>query len=106
MITMSNITKEEVLDLIKDKEKMEDELKTWLEVLDCQDNVGMEGELIDSEGYPRNDIDVHKVREARNKVIYLRYYIVCKQGDIYVDIAVHFIGLPPSDVTSTYKVLS
>lgn len=72
MITMSNMTKEEVLDLIKDKEKMEDELKTWLEVLDCQDNVGMEGELIDSEGYPRNDIDVHKVREARNKVICLR----------------------------------
>ena len=67
------MTKDEVLDLIKDKEKMEDELKTWLEVLECQDSVGMEGELIDSEGYPRNDIDVHKVREARNKVICLRY---------------------------------
>ena len=84
LITMSNMTKEEVLDLIKDKEKMEDELKTWLEVLDCQDNVGMEGELIDSEGYPRNDIDVHKVREARNKVICLRY--------VYIAV-LHFIGL-------------
>merc|ERR1719225_1271394 len=27
--------------------------------------------LIDNEGYPRNDIDVHKVREGRNKLICL-----------------------------------
>ena len=94
MITMSNMTKEEVLDLIKDKEKMEDELKTWLEVLDCQDNVGMEGELIDSEGYPRNDIDVHKVREARNKIIYLRYmmpWLHTKTNDNLSTFCLHFV---------------
>merc|ERR1719189_1121095 len=27
--------------------------------------------LVDDEGYPRNDIDVHKVREGRNKLICL-----------------------------------
>merc|ERR1719300_555426 len=27
--------------------------------------------LIDNEGYPRNDIDVHKVREGRNRLICL-----------------------------------
>ncbi|MEC8040996.1 MAG: hypothetical protein VX181_09860, partial [Pseudomonadota bacterium] len=48
-------------------EKLEDELKTWLEVLETQGGVGMDGALIDTEGYPRNDIDVHKVREARNR---------------------------------------
>ena len=70
---MDNVTKEQVLDLMKQKDRMEEELKTWLEVLDSQDGVGMDGALIDSEGYPRNDIDVHKVREARNKVICIRY---------------------------------
>ena len=71
---MDNVTKEKVLDLMKHKEQLEDELKTWLEVLETQGGVGMDGALIDTEGYPRNDIDVHKVREARNRVICLRYY--------------------------------
>lgn len=31
--------------------------------------VGMEGELVDGEGYPRSDIDVYAVRTARNKII-------------------------------------
>jgi len=69
---MANVTKEQVLELMKEKEKMEEELKVWLEVLESQDGVGMDGELVDAEGYPRNDIDVHRVREARNKVICLR----------------------------------
>ena len=51
---------------------MEEELKVWLDILESQDGVGMDGDLVDAEGYPRNDIDVHRVREARNKVIYLR----------------------------------
>ena len=32
----------------------------------------MDAPLIDPEGYPRNDIDVHKVRSARHSVICLR----------------------------------
>ena len=34
-----------------------------------QGNVGMTGPLIDSEGYPRNDIDVYSVRTARHNII-------------------------------------
>jgi len=79
---MDNVTKEEVLNLMKHKEKLEDELKTWLEVLETQGGVGMDGALIDTEGYPRNDIDVHKVREARNRVICLRNDLKAQMSSI------------------------
>ena len=29
----------------------------------------MKGPLVDNEGYPRSDIDVYAVRQARNKII-------------------------------------
>lgn len=32
-------------------------------------NVGMHGPLLDSEGFPRSDIDVVAVRTARNRII-------------------------------------
>lgn len=35
----------------------------------------MSGSLVDSEGYPRNDIDVHIVRYSRNQII-------CLQNDL------------------------
>ena len=34
--------------------------------------VGMDKPLVDTEGFPRSDIDVYQVREARNKVAHLR----------------------------------
>ena len=40
-------------------------------MLDSEADVGMNGPLIDNEGYPRNDIDVVKVRTARQKIICL-----------------------------------
>ena len=66
-----NATKDEVLALMKEKDRLEEELKEWASVLEGQ-NVGMEDTLIDEEGYPRNDIDVQRVREARNKIICIR----------------------------------
>ena len=38
------------------------------------DNVGMNGPLVDAEGFPRNDIDVYQVRQARQQII-------CMQND-------------------------
>ena len=37
--------------------------------LSQQGDVGMKGPLVDNEGYPRSDIDVYAVRQARNKII-------------------------------------
>ncbi|TRY74937.1 hypothetical protein TCAL_04578 [Tigriopus californicus] len=66
-----NTTREALLKLSDERKALEEELATFLDVLKTQ-GVGMEDNLVDSEGFPRNDIDVHQVRIARNKIIYLR----------------------------------
>ncbi|XP_043273597.1 26S proteasome non-ATPase regulatory subunit 9 [Venturia canescens] len=60
-----------VLELMKDKDAIEAEMINLKAVLDSND-VGMNEALVDSEGYPRNDIDVYRVRHARHKIICLR----------------------------------
>nr|XP_022319909.1 26S proteasome non-ATPase regulatory subunit 9-like [Crassostrea virginica] len=64
--------------LMKKRDEIESEIKALHEVLDSQKGIGMNEPVIDSEGYPRADIDVYTVRHARHKVI-------CLQND-YKDI--------------------
>lgn len=66
-----NATRQDVLLLMDKRKEMEEELSAHLSVLATQ-NVGMEDALVDQEGYPRNDIDVYKVRQARNRIICIR----------------------------------
>nr|XP_003700210.1 PREDICTED: 26S proteasome non-ATPase regulatory subunit 9 [Megachile rotundata] len=63
--------KDYVLQLMKDKDKIESDLKALKEILDTN-HVGMDDQLVDSEGYPRTDIDVYQVRHTRHKIICLR----------------------------------
>ncbi|XP_029036679.1 26S proteasome non-ATPase regulatory subunit 9 [Osmia bicornis bicornis] len=63
--------KDYVLQLMKDKDKIESDLKDLKEILDSN-HVGMDDQLVDSEGYPRTDIDVYQVRHTRHKIICLR----------------------------------
>ncbi|XP_003395875.1 26S proteasome non-ATPase regulatory subunit 9 [Bombus terrestris] len=63
--------KDYVLQLMKDKDKIESDLKALKEILDIS-HVGMDDPLVDCEGYPRNDIDVYQVRHVRYKIICLR----------------------------------
>ncbi|XP_060825886.1 26S proteasome non-ATPase regulatory subunit 9 [Bombus pascuorum] len=63
--------KDYVLQLMKDKDKIESDLKALKEILDIN-HVGMDDPLVDCEGYPRNDIDVYQVRHVRHKIICLR----------------------------------
>ncbi|XP_072755761.1 26S proteasome non-ATPase regulatory subunit 9 isoform X2 [Anoplolepis gracilipes] len=62
--------KDAVLELMKDKEKIESNLRTLKEILNSN-HVGMDEPLVDSEGYPRQDIDVYQVRHTRHKIICL-----------------------------------
>ncbi|XP_052803355.1 26S proteasome non-ATPase regulatory subunit 9-like [Mya arenaria] len=64
--------------LIKKREEIEAEIKALNEVLDSQKSIGMDGPLIDTEGFPRADIDIYSVRHARHQII-------CLQND-YKDI--------------------
>merc|ERR1712179_379534 len=66
-----NYTREDALKLNDEKIEIEKEVSNWKSVLDANDDVGMNGPLIDNEGYPRNDIDIVKVRTARQKIICL-----------------------------------
>ncbi|XP_032664670.1 26S proteasome non-ATPase regulatory subunit 9 [Odontomachus brunneus] len=59
-----------VFELMKEKDKIESELRTLKEILDSN-HVDMSEPLVDSEQYPRQDIDVYQVRRARHDVICL-----------------------------------
>jgi 26S proteasome non-ATPase regulatory subunit 9 len=57
--------------LVERKLEVEKEIGDWNQVLVAEGNIGMNGKLVDSEGYPRSDIDLYKVREARQQIIRL-----------------------------------
>ncbi|ORY07970.1 hypothetical protein K493DRAFT_403534 [Basidiobolus meristosporus CBS 931.73] len=63
-------TQEKLRIAIREKELLEEEIQELEKVL-IRDNVGMEDSLIDSQGFPRADIDVYAVRSARAKIIAL-----------------------------------
>ena len=48
-----NMNREELLALMKQKDDIESELRELSDELKSQDNIGMAGELVDKEGYPR-----------------------------------------------------
>ena len=59
-------------ELMRKKDEIESNIKTWFEVLNTQGNVGMDEALVDKEGFPRNDIDIVQVRTARHNIICLQ----------------------------------
>ncbi|XP_034941343.1 26S proteasome non-ATPase regulatory subunit 9 [Chelonus insularis] len=63
--------KKRVLELMKQKDEIEVTLRELKLILDTN-HVGMNDSLVDSEGYPRADIDVYQVRHARHKIICLQ----------------------------------
>ena len=56
MESITNYTREDALKANEEKMKIEAEISDWKSVLDSEGNVGMDGKLVDEEGYPRNDI--------------------------------------------------
>ncbi|XP_071502962.1 26S proteasome non-ATPase regulatory subunit 9-like [Diadema antillarum] len=72
MAASSADARERAQALVAKKDDIEREIKALFEVLESQGGVGMTGPLIDSEGYPRSDIDVYSVRTARHDIICLQ----------------------------------
>ncbi|RPB20815.1 hypothetical protein L211DRAFT_791591 [Terfezia boudieri ATCC MYA-4762] len=64
-------TKEELLELINQKDMLEGELRTLGAVLDSH-KVNMNTPLTTFDGYPRDDIDVAQIRTTRARIIHLR----------------------------------
>ncbi|KAL7068993.1 hypothetical protein ACR3K2_05260 [Cryptosporidium serpentis] len=59
-------------ELIKQKEYIEEEVKKLTEFLNSfGSDVGIKGSLVDSEGFPRADVDLYGIRSARNRLAIL-----------------------------------
>ncbi|XP_058445369.1 26S proteasome non-ATPase regulatory subunit 9 [Malaya genurostris] len=74
MVVPSNTSREAVLQLIEQKESIERKINDQGKILQTN-HVGMKDPLVDENGYPRNDIDVYQVRQARHQII-------CLQNDL------------------------
>lgn len=75
MVIPSTSHKEEVMKLIAKKEQIERSINDCGQILSANKNVGMSESLLDDEGFPRADIDVYAVRQARHQII-------CLQNDL------------------------
>ncbi|KAM4577532.1 26S proteasome non-ATPase regulatory subunit 9 [Odontesthes bonariensis] len=63
----SEITMDDVTLLIKKKDEIEEQIKAYYDVLEDQ-GVGVEGPLVDGEGFPRADINLYQIRTARHNI--------------------------------------
>ena len=63
---------EKLRELDRSKKAMEDEIVALTECLTAPGMPGLSGNLIDSEGFPRADIDIPQVRTMRGRRAYLQ----------------------------------
>lgn len=75
MVIPNTSRKEQVLKLIEQRDKIERIINNYGRILQANDNIGMNEPLVDESGFPRNDIDVYQVRQARHQII-------CLQNDL------------------------
>ncbi|VVD00038.1 26S proteasome non-ATPase regulatory subunit 9 [Leptidea sinapis] len=70
-LNMNGPARDRVLKLMEERDRIEAAIRDETSVLESN-NVGMHDPLLDRDGYPRNDIDVYKVRHARHQIICLQ----------------------------------
>ncbi|XP_050421595.1 26S proteasome non-ATPase regulatory subunit 9 [Adelges cooleyi] len=70
-VSTKGVTRSEILGLMNEKEKLEQQLLALMEVLTSH-RVGMDDPLVDEQDFPRNDIDVYQIRLTRNQIIRTR----------------------------------
>lgn len=59
-------------ELTRKKDEIENEVNELMNFLDsCGPDVGISGKLVDSEGFPRSDVDIYAIRRARNRIAIL-----------------------------------
>lgn len=64
-MSQASAARQGALDLMERRDQLERDLKEQQLILRQNDDVGMRAPLVDSEGFPRSDIDVYAVRYAR-----------------------------------------
>ncbi|XP_039524922.1 26S proteasome non-ATPase regulatory subunit 9 isoform X1 [Pimephales promelas] len=68
-----SVAERDVRLLMKRKDEIEEQIKAYYDMLQTkpflqQEGVGMDGPLVDVEGFPRADVDLYKVRSARHSI--------------------------------------
>jgi len=77
-------------ELCRKKTDIEKTLKELHDVLESQKGVGMTGNLVDKEGFPRADIDVYTCRHARHQISCLQNDHISVMEDIEEElVAIH-----------------
>ncbi|CAL1543450.1 unnamed protein product [Lymnaea stagnalis] len=68
-------------ELVKKKDEIERSVKELMDLLESQKGVGLNEPLVDTEGFPRSDIDVYSCRHARHQISCLQndHLIVMRQ---------------------------
>ena len=67
--------REELLQLDKEKKKLEERISELIDYLSGPGMPGIDGSLIDKDGFPKQGLDLVSIREARHELIY-------KQNDL------------------------
>ncbi len=73
----TQLTKEEekrsdLMKLMKEKDNLEENILEITEILQQPNMPGLKGNLVDSEGFPRADIDLFRVTKLRNTLAHLQ----------------------------------
>ena len=90
MAAPTPITRERVFALEAERNGIEGDIRAGLESLGP---VGMTAPLVDSEGYPRADVDLFSVRTTRQRVIMLRNDLKAKNTELERALeALHALG--------------
>ena len=67
--------REELLQLDKEKKKLEERISELIDYLSGPGMPGIDGSLIDKDGFPKQGLDLISIREARHELVY-------KQNDL------------------------
>ena len=78
---MQEENRQRALKLIDEKYEIENRIQDFESVL-RSNKVGLKSPLVDSEGYPRSDIDVHTIRSTRNSLYRLYNDLKEKENEI------------------------
>ena len=64
--------REDLLKLMKEKDDIEKSIMDITEYLNAPGMPGLQGNLVDAEGFPRADLDLFEVRKMRNRLACLQ----------------------------------
>lgn len=91
--------------LIAKKEQIERSINDCGQILAANKNVGMNESLLDAEGFPRADVDVYAVRQARHQIICLQNDLKAIMKEIEQGlVAVHTEARTSQHTTTTTKM--